>query len=323
MAVESRQFVRADLGDLLALISANAKCRWPRMTHLHPGDVAWQFPGAAPKDNIRLWFRGNSLVGYAWFQPPEAIRFDVDQHDDDAHAIREEMLRWAASRRWEFDPNFPFYIELKSMQEWAERILHPRVDSAHQTRYLVTSAFDSDADEIAFLAENDFRPTEHFEPFLTRSLDVIPDLPAPAGVCVRHVEATDLAQRVEVHKAAWWPSTGFTLERYLQVRGFTAAFDPELDLVAEAVDGSFACCCIGWTDTESKIAFIEPFGTHPDWRGKGVSSAVIYEFFRRARAKGMHHVRIYTAGFNHQAIRLYESCGLKLIDRSRTYLKAL
>lgn len=43
------------------------------MSHLHVGDVVWQFPGSQPKDNIRLWFEDDRLVGYAWFQAP-AVR---------------------------------------------------------------------------------------------------------------------------------------------------------------------------------------------------------------------------------------------------------
>jgi GNAT superfamily N-acetyltransferase len=291
------------------------------MSHLHIGDVVWQFPGSQPKDNIRLWFDDDRLVGYAWFQPPDVIRFDVDPTLPKSLIIRNEALAWATTRRARFPANEPFHLSLQSMDQWAEHLQNPPASTDNPRRTLFCSAFDSDAAEVALLERNGFQSTDHIEPFLTRSLVDLEVIKPPPGVTVRHVVEGDYTKRVEVHRAAWWPSAGFTMDRYLDIRAFAPDFDAELDLIAEDEHGAFGCCAIGWTDPVSQTLFIEPFGTHPDWRGTGISRALLFEMFRRAKAKGMHHVRIYTAGFNHQAISLYTSCGLTLVDRCRTFRK--
>ena len=40
-------------------------------------DVAWQFPGASPKENIRLWYDDSGLTAYLWFQPPGGIKLAI------------------------------------------------------------------------------------------------------------------------------------------------------------------------------------------------------------------------------------------------------
>lgn len=322
MAVHSRAFNRLDFPHLLSLVSRIAALRWPQMSHLHVGDVVWQFPGSQPKDNIRLWFEDDRLVGYAWFQPPDVLRFDVVPALPSAADIRNEVLAWAEARRALFPVHEPFYLNLQSMEQWSDHLLHPSISTNDAGRTLFCSAFEGDAAEIAFLEQNGFRATDHFEPFLTRSLADLELIAPPPGVTVRHVVEDDYTKRVEVHRAAWWPSLGFTMDRYLAIRAFAPLFDAELDLIAENETGAFGCCAIGWTDEISQTLFLEPFGTHPEWRGTGTSRALLYEMFNRAKAKGMHNVRIYTTGFNHQAISLYSSCGLSAQDRCRTFRKA-
>jgi ribosomal protein S18 acetylase RimI-like enzyme len=323
MAHRSRPFSSAAFGDLLGLVAENTKARWPGMTPLMTGDVAWQLPGSAPKDNLRLWYDAKGLAGYAWLDPPATVKFDVRcglSHDD---GLADEMLDWAEARRLHFEPGMPFYIAVDSMEEWAQRLVDPAPAGDHDGHVLLASAFEADSASLDFLARRGFERTKHFEPFLARSLEELPDVEAPKGVTIRNVEAGEYEQRVDVHRASWWPASGFSLERYLEVRGISEVFDAELDIVAVAPDGSFAASCICWADPISGVGFYEPAGTRPEWRGSGVSRAVIRAGLHRLRAKGMAFARIYTAGFNHAAVRLYESCGFELVDRSRTHAKVL
>jgi ribosomal protein S18 acetylase RimI-like enzyme len=87
--------------------------------------------------------------------------------------------------------------------------------------------------------------------------------------------------------------------------------------------GHFLSSCICWADPESGVGFFEPFGTRPEARGSGVSQMLITAGLRRLQQKGMKYARIYTAGFNQPARRLYESCGFRLQDINRTYLKII
>jgi ribosomal protein S18 acetylase RimI-like enzyme len=100
-------------------------------------------------------------------------------------------------------------------------------------------------------------------------------------------------------------------------------FDPDLDIVAIGDDARFASYTITMLDSVSGVGSLEPFGTHPDYRGTGLSKTVLNEALSLLKQKGMHSVRIYTAGFDHQAQRLYQSCGFKKVDTNRTLIRYL
>jgi len=175
---------------------------------------------------------------------------------------------------------------------------------------------------LAWLEANGFAAADHFNYYLSRSLDdPIPESALPDGWCVRAVEEPDFEARVAVHRDSWHKSR-FTLAQYLQVRD-VAVFDPDLDLVAQSPDGEFASYCIGWVDQATGLGSFEPVGTPPAWRRRGLGQQVQYEGLRRMKSKGMCHAEIGTAGFNDRAYGLYTSCGFKLTDRERTYIKVL
>lgn len=127
--------------------------------------------------------------------------------------------------------------------------------------------------------------------------------PPPAGYQVRGVREGELAARVEVHRAAWDPhhlpwnpahrptyapdaQSGHSQGTYERVRR-AWMYDPELDLVAEAADGSLAGSCITWLDPRTGAAEIEPLGVAPAHRRRGIAQALCHEATRRvARAGG-------------------------------------
>lgn len=123
-----------------------------------------------------------------------------------------------------------------------------------------------------------------------------------AGYRVRAVRPGEDVARVEVHRAAWapdqlpWPegrapavepgaTSSFTAEQYDAVRQVWL-YDPDLDLVVEAPDGSLAGCCLVWFDPSSGVAEIEPLGVVPAHRRRGLAGALCHEAARRVRARG-------------------------------------
>lgn len=316
----SRLFTRSDLPDLLALVTDNAESRWPGPAYLLNSDVAWRLPGS--RGDLRLWWDGDGVAGYAWFSLITPSTCDLRRDLGYASPIMADMLQWLASRRREFKPLVPWLIPLKSMQEW-ERALDDGAPLADgKDRILQLDAFDGDEARIAFLEANGFTATEHFGYYLHRSLDTpIPASSLPDGWRIRHVEEAELEARVAVHRDSWHRSS-FTREQHLAVRSIEV-FDAELDLVAESPDGEFASCAIGWVDERLGVGSFEPVGTPPAWRRRGLGREVQYEGLRRMKAKGMHSVKIGTAGFNERALGLYTSCGFALVDQNRTYVRTL
>ncbi len=175
---------------------------------------------------------------------------------------------------------------------------------------------------MAFLQSFGYQATQHFTPDYRRDLTApIPHSNLAQGMRLRHVRDDDLVERVACHRASWLRST-WSLATYQQVRS-SPVYDPELDIVLEAHDGTFAGYCICWLDPRARIGSFEPVGTPAQWRGRGVAREVLFEGFRRLKTKGMLKARVSTAGFNAPAQALYESCGFKSIGTCRTFLKRL
>ncbi len=322
MAFSTAPFARGDLPQLHAFISANAVARAPVPIYLMTSDVAWRLPGSGAKENLRLWRDEAGLAGFVWFEPTTGMEFDLRYDLDYDDAVASDMLAWAEARRGEFAPAYPRFVDLRSMDEWSEEILHPRAPAADGHRYLTTMAFDEDVRRVAFLNANGYRPTQHFMPDYRRDLETsIPPANLPDGMRLRHVTEADLDERVAVHRASWLRST-WSMETYRKIRA-SEVYDPELDIVLEAGDGSFAAYCICWADPIAGVGSYEPVGTRPEWRGKGVGREVIYEGFRRLKAKGMGAARVGTAGFNAPAQALYESCGFVRVGTCRTFMKVI
>lgn len=82
-----------------------------------------------------------------------------------------------------------------------------------------------------------------------------------------------------------WPS------RFAQVELRKAPdYHPELDLAVVDPAGRYAAYCLVWADLANRIAILEPVGTHPDYRRRGLGRAVVLEGIRRAAALGITQV---------------------------------
>jgi len=315
-------FSRKRLQDLFTLITNNAKARWPQVTYLLNSDVAWQLPGSTPKDNLRLWYDKKGIAAYAWFSPDSPVAFDVRVDLGFDTPLCKELISWLKERRSEFPPLYPWLVSLSSMQEWENALTENLASKPYDKRVLQVSALDTDEARRQFLSQLGFGPTGHFEFSMTRSLiDAIPEPALPKGFRLRHVEERDFEERVETHRDAWFKS-GFTLEQYLRIRAFDN-FEPTLDIVAEDPRGRFGSYCIGWIDRSLGVGSFEPVGTRPVYRRLGLGQQVIFEGLRRMKAMGMHSAKTGTASFNDGAFELYTSCGFKLIDKDRTWIKEL
>lgn len=315
-------FSRKRLQDLFTLITNNAKARWPQVTYLLNSDVAWQLPASAPKDNLRLWYDEKGIAAYAWFSPNSPVAFDVRVDLGFDTPLCTDLISWLEERRSEFPPLYPWLVSLSSMQEWEDALTEGLSSKHYSKRVLQVSALDRDEARRKFLSQSGFEPTGHFEFSLTRSLnDPIPKQVLPEGFRVRHVEERDFEERVATHRDAWFKSN-FTLERYHRIRAIDN-FEPTLDIVAENPSGRFASYCIGWIDRALCIGSFEPVGTRPVYRRLGLGQQVTFEGLRRMKAMGMHSAKIGTSSFNDRAFGLYTSCGFKLIDKNRTWIKEL
>ena len=86
-----------------------------------------------------------------------------------------------------------------------------------------------------------------------------------------------------------------------------------LDLVAVAPDGAFSSFCVAWFEEENRIGALEPVGTHPAHRQRGLGKAVVSERLRWLQARGANMVYVGTS-LHAAPNRLYESVGFSEFD---------
>ncbi len=89
----------------------------------------------------------------------------------------------------------------------------------------------------------------------------------------------------------------------------------DFDVYIVAPDGEFVSFCLIWYDEKNKIAMLEPVGTNPDHRKKGLAKIAVYEAINRARKEGAEKVYV---GDGQQ---FYLSIGFKHVHKHVVWIK--
>lgn len=266
---------------------------------LHVGDLTWQrfmYPREVvqPEEIFALWERPDGeLDAFAvYFRKLRELSPQIDP------ALR-------GTERWR--------RIMDEMIAWADELQAPHPDE--HARPLTVSERESHAGFAAYIAELGFARTDdppmrfHHRQLSGGWSPVAP----PAGFEVRAVREDELEQRVEIHREVWHPSR-FTLEGYRQLRA-APGYDPTLDIVAVAEDGTLAAYAICWHDEVNHTGLFEPVGTRAAFRGRGLARAVLDEAMRRLRELGCEAAYVSTTEDREAACRLYRSAGFEVIDR--------
>jgi ribosomal protein S18 acetylase RimI-like enzyme len=122
----------------------------------------------------------------------------------------------------------------------------------------------------------------------------------------------DVERRVDVHRAAFTPSR-VVPESYRRVMR-AWPYRADLDRVVEAPDGSFAAFALAWLDEENGVGELEPVGTRPAERRRGLARAACLSALAAARDVGAGTAVVY-ANVGSGAERLYASLGFRSVAR--------
>jgi predicted N-acetyltransferase YhbS len=167
------------------------------------------------------------------------------------------------------------------------------VAAGDRVENLGTLCDDEDEALAAALANDGFvvQP-DHFE-VTRRSLDDLPMpvLPAGAGLRVSSVEDDALVDaRVEAHRAAFGRSR-LTVAGFMRLR-HTWPYRAELDRVVVDQDGRVLAACLAWIDEACGWGLLEPVGTRPEHRRRGLAAAVCLDALHALRAAGAHSAQV-------------------------------
>ncbi|SDY03373.1 Ribosomal protein S18 acetylase RimI [Amycolatopsis xylanica] len=277
--------------DLRAMQSLTERI-WSLDNYCHVGDQAWERTHIAGREALHptaLWEDGGEVVAWGWAFLPDGLHFLVDPARPE---LADEVLRW-------FDTVAE--SEARSIT-LLDRETHLRAALERQGYRLEDSPVYSD--------------------YMRLPLDDLPEPVAPQGFRLRHVEPGDLARRVAVHQAAWQPSK-VTEESYRTAMG-TWPYRSTLDWVAEAEDDTFAASCLIWLDERNRVGELEPVGTDPRFRRRGLARAVCLAALGALRDAGADQAVVYPVrGLAKAAAAapLYEDLGFVPYGRTVTYVR--
>jgi mycothiol synthase len=131
----------------------------------------------------------------------------------------------------------------------------------------------------------------------------------PEGFVIKPMETLEEMKRFHLAvKAVFGFEDSIEVYRIVQQ---APSFVPELDLIILSDEGEVAAFCTAWLDEESGDAELEPVGTVPDHRKKGLGSALIAEASNRLRRLGCEKVTVNSWSESVGANKLYESAGLE------------
>ena len=155
-----------------------------------------------------------------------------------------------------------------------------------------------------------------------RLLDDLEPLVPPEGFRLRPVRPGEAAARAAAHRAAWsdlGPSR-VTEHSYAEVMD-TWPYRFELDWVAEADDGELVASALGWLDERAKVGLLEPVGSAPRVRRRGLGRAVSLAVLHAMREAGATAAVVCPRGDDAYPVpgRLYRGLGFGPDARTVTY----
>lgn len=136
----------------------------------------------------------------------------------------------------------------------------------------------------------------------------IPDEPTPTGYRIRTITDEDDENYVTIIQDIFGHGESFDVD-YVQYLKCSSFYKSDLDLVAVDEKDNFASVCTFRFDPASRVTELEPMGTHPAHRGKGLAKALLTEGFRRLQKYNPSLLFIGGAANNPGANRLYDVTG--------------
>lgn len=226
---------------------------------------------ATTRANTRLWFDATEPIGWAF----------VDEFNN---------LLWELDRR---------YVDRMGAQivDWGETCIR-KAHARGEAMSLDASCREDYAERIAFLRQYGFQQTEVTTIKMARLLsEPIPEPKLPQGFLIRPIAGTQEAEAVaSMHRAAFGTEYMTTKNRLIIMS--TSGYDPSLDLVVTAPDGTIAANCICSVDEVSKMGNTDPVATHPQYQRLGLARALLLIGLQLLRERGLSSAHLGTSGQN-------------------------
>ncbi len=159
-------------------------------------------------------------------------------------------------------------------------------------------------------------------------ISIAAELPEPAwptGITPRAFVPADEERVYTAHREAFTGHWGFTPATRAQWRAWNlgASSDPSLWRVAWARD-EVAGLCINRPERGDDVGWVDVLAVRQPWRRRGLGRALLLDAFHTFRGLGRRRVGLGVDAENTTgAVRLYESAGMSVVNRSDTWERTI
>ena len=236
--------------------------------------------------NVRLWFDENQPIGWAYVDSLHNLYWELESPYTDS--VGAEMVAWGV-----------------------DCTRSGRKLAAGESSTLDTSCREDYLERLDFIRQHGFRQTEVTSVHMKRILsEPIPDPELPLGFQIRAAKGTEEAEAIaSTHRAAF-DSDYMTAENRLIIMN-SSEYDPSLDLVVVAPDGTIAAYCTCSANPNGQ-GLTDPVATHPSHQRRGLSKALLLKGMQMLRERGMESAHLGTRGDNIAMQKSAEAVGFFL-----------
>jgi len=230
--------------------------------------------------NIRLWEdRNKNLLGAAVFRDRDLVKLITFP---DHKYLLVPMLDWVEARGHQKAlPNQKIKIETSEHNPFFEKLL-------------LSQGYEKDPGHYIYREKD-----------LTGGQNELVIL--PTGFTIQHIDSRDDLEKFH-HGTKLVFNFPDNPDIY-QILRLAPSFVPELDLILLSPEGQIASFGSIWFDQRLSLAEFEPVGTVPEFRKRGLGSALIAEGCNRLRRLGCRKVSVMSWSESVEANRLYQRTG--------------
>ncbi len=250
--------------------------------------------------NWRLAMLENWIFGSRYLEAPEFFLSRVHLWNNPAGDLVAFVVRGTNFIHIQVDYEYRFLED--EIFDWAERNMP---GDAGQMSAMV---YDWDIERQQMLARRGYQNLSAIEDLRIYDLRrTIPQPALPEGFRFSTVaECGDIAGRIELENRVWGVSLN---QAWFRGKSSSPSYSLDWDLLVVSPEGRQAAFNLVWLYPENKTAEIDPLGTDPDFRQRGLAKALLLESFRRMQAQGICYAYIGSEAADDVVSRLYASLG--------------
>jgi mycothiol synthase len=232
------------------------------------------------RHDLRLWEdRNKNLLGAAVFRDPDLVKLITFP---DHKYLLVPMLDWVEARGHQKAlPNEKIKIETSERNLFLEKLL-------------LSQGYEKDPGHYIY-REKDLTGRQN-------ELVIL-----PPGFSIQHINSSEDLKKF--HRGTELVFNFPDDPDVYQILRQALSFVPELDLIVLTPEGQIASFGSIWFDQRLSLAEFEPIGTLPEFRKRGLGSAVIAEGCNRLRWLGCRKVSLMSWSESVEANRLYQRTG--------------